>query len=346
MKLLSKAKSKELNNKTCLLRVDLNIKSLKDEFRIDSVLPTIKYLLKYGSKVIILSHRGRPTKIDNQLSLKPIAEILSKKIKKEVCFISHFNFKKIKEEINSNNNKIFILENLRFLQGEEKNNKNLAKELANLGDIYINDAFAVSHRKNTSVFAITKYIKSYAGLLLEKEISGLTKATRNPEKPLIVILGGTKIDDKINIVCNLNSKTKYFLLGSSVLNELKNIKVSNIIKNKKCLVPIDFAKKNNQYFDIGPETLFFYKNIISEAGTIIWNGPVGKFEDKKYSKGTIEIAKAVTNSKAFKVIGGGETANFILKKKMNNKVNLLSTGGGAMLDFLSGKKMPGIEALK
>ena len=347
MKYLSQLDKKELNDKTCLLRVDLNIKSLKDYFRIDSILPTIEYLLKNNARVVILSHRGRPTGIDAKLSLKPIAKMISRKLKKEVKFISSFENKKIKKDIASKKNiKIFILENLRFLPGEEKNSNDLAKQLAGLGDLYINDAFAVSHRKNASVFAITKYIKSYAGLLLEKEVSGLTKATKDPKKPLVIVLGGTKIDAKISIVRNLNSKTKFFLLGSSVLNEIRDPKVKNILKNKKCLVPIDFSEVNGKYFDIGLKTIALYKKIISEAKTIIWNGPVGMFENKKYSKGTTEIANAIIRSKAFKVIGGGETANFILNKKMNKNIDLLSTGGGAMLDFLAGKDLPGIKALK
>ncbi|MDO8443142.1 MAG: phosphoglycerate kinase [bacterium] len=360
MKYLSNLNKKELNGKTSLLRVDLNIKSLKDHFRIDSVLPTIKYLLKNSSKVVILSHRGRPNSIDPKLSLRPIAKIISQKLKSKIKFIdsfadfnfstrggSAFGWKKIKKEIDSEKKvKVFVLENLRFLSGEEKNSNNLAKKLASLGDLYINDAFAVSHRKNASVFAITKHIKSYAGLLMEKEIAGLTKATKNPKQPLIVVLGGTKIDTKINIVKNLNSRTKFFLLGSSIFNEIKNPIVKNIIKNKKCLIPIDFFKRNGKFFDIGPETIVLYKKIISEANTIIWNGPVGMFEDKKYSKGTAKIASAIIRSKAFKVIGGGETANFILNNKMNKNIDLLSTGGGAMLDFLAGKKLPGIEALK
>jgi len=347
MKYLSQLNKKKLGGKISLLRVDLNIKSLKDHFRIDSILPTIKYLLKNNSRVVILSHRGRPNGIDAKLSLGPIAKIISKKLRLEVKLIDSFDFKKIGKEINSEKKiKVFILENLRFLSSEEKNDNDLAKKLAGLGDLYINDAFAVSHRKNASVFAITKHIKSYAGLLMEKEVAGLTKATKNPKQPLIVVIGGTKIDTKINIVKNLNSRTKFFLLGSSIFNEIKDPIVKNIVKNKKCLIPIDFLKRNGKYFDIGPETITLYKKIISDANTIIWNGPVGMFEDKKYSKGTTEIAKAIIRSKAFKVIGGGETANFILNKKMNKNIDLLSTGGGAMLDFLAGKKLPGITALK
>ena len=346
MKLLSKINPSNLRNKTVLLRVDLNIKSLSDGFRIDSIVPTIKYLLKNGSKIVILSHRGRPSGVDATLSLRPIKNIISKKINTKVNFINHFDFNKIKKEIALGEGRVYMLENLRFLPEEEKNSNNLGREMADLGDIYINDAFAVSHRKNASVFAITKYIKSYAGLLLEKEISGLTKATRKPQKPLIVILGGTKIKDKISIVNNLNSQAKFFLFGSSVLNEIKKAGVINILKNKKCILPKDFLEKNGSFFDIGNKTISEYRKIILTAKTIIWNGPVGMAENKNYSKGTLGMANAVINSKAFKVVGGGETANFILKNKMGKKIDLLSTGGGAMLDFLAGKKMPGIEALK
>lgn len=346
MKYLSDLNKKELNGKTCLLRVDLNIKSLKDTFKVNSIIPTINFLISKKARVVLLSHRGRPSGIEKELSLEPIVKIISKKIGIIIKFLPDLDLVINKKEIECDiKHKIFCLENLRFLPGEEKNDSNLAKQLADLGDIYINDAFAVSHRKNASVFAITKYIKSYAGLLLEKEVAGLTKATKNPKQPLIIVLGGTKIDSKISIVKNLNSKTKNFLLGSSIFNEIKNPKVKNVLKNKKCLVPKDFMEKNGKYFDIGPNTITLYKKIISRASTVIWNGPVGMFEDKKYSKGTVGIADAIINSKAFKVVGGGETANFILNKKLDRNINLLSTGGGAMLDFLAGKKMPGLIAL-
>jgi len=347
MKLLSRTNARKINGKKCLLRVDLNLKYLDNGFRIDSILPTIKFLLARKSKIIILSHRGRPKGKDKDLSLKPIAKILSSKLKKEVVFIPNLNFNKINKDVGSDNkHAIFMLENLRFLPEEEKNDARLAKQLSELGDFYVNDAFAVCHRKNASTVAITKYIKSYVGLLLEKEISGLIKATKNPKKPLIIILGGTKIGAKMDIIKNLNSQTNFFLLGSSVLNEVRAQKIKNIIKKKKCLVPIDFSKVNGKYFDIGPKTIMLYKKIILGANTIIWNGPVGMFEDKRYRKGTIEIANAIIRSKAFKVIGGGETANFILKKKLDKNIDLLSTGGGAMLDFLANKKMPGIAALE
>lgn len=347
MKYLNNLNIKEISGKTCLLRIDLNLKSLKDDFKIDSALPAIKFLISKKAKIIILSHRGRPNEKEKADSLEPIAKILSRKIEIPVRFFSDFDFKKIKNEINSDKkSKVFLLENLRFLPGEESNDNILAKQLANLGDFYVNDAFAVCHRKNASIFAITKYIKSYAGFLLEKEIKGLRKAIQNPKKPLIIVLGGSKIGNKINIIKNLNEKTDRFLFGSSILNEFSDLKIKKFMKNKKILLPIDFVEINGEYFDIGPKTISLYKKILAKANTIIWNGPVGMIEKKEYAVGSEKIAGAIAASKAFKVVGGGETANFILKKKLQKKISLLSTGGGAMLDFLAGKKMPGIIALQ
>lgn len=347
MQYLSQLNKKELNGKICLLRLDLNIKSLTDTFKIDSAIPTIKFLLAQNAKIVILSHRGRPNGPEENLSLKPIIEILSQKIKNHIDFFSEFNFDSIKDRVLADKqHKIFSLENLRFLVEEEKDDAGLAKKIASLGDLYINDAFAVSHRFNASVSAITKYIKSFAGPLMEKEVSALNRATQKPKQPLIVILGGTKINDKIDIVQNLGTQAKFFLFGSSILNEMDNRKVKNILNNTKCILPKDYIKVEENYFDIGPKTIKYYTEIISKAKTIIWNGPVGMSEDAKYAKGTTGIAKAIVNSKAFKVVGGGETANFILKKKLAKKIDLLSTGGGAMLNFLTGKEMPGIEALK
>jgi phosphoglycerate kinase len=348
MKYLSKINTKKLNNKICLLRVDFNINLSKNNFKIDAILPTIKFLISKKTKIVILSHRGRPNNKEcEKLSLSYIAKILSKDLKTPVRFFPNFDFNEIKEKINlDKNSKIFLLENLRFLPGEKNNDSKLAKELSNLGDIYINDAFAVCHRKNASTVAITKYIESYAGLLLEKEINGLTKSIKTPKKPLVVILGGSKIDNKISIINNLSKKVSQFLLGSSIFDVLTKLKIKKLQKNKSVILPIDFIKNNGKYFDIGPKTIECYQKIIEKANTIIWNGPIGMIEKKEYSNGSKQIALAISKSKAFKVAGGGETINFIKNKKLHKKISFLSTGGGAMLDFLAGKKMPGIIALE
>ncbi|MDD5431290.1 MAG: phosphoglycerate kinase [Candidatus Pacebacteria bacterium] len=354
MKYLSKLSESHLAGKTCLLRADFNLKSDKDVFRILESLPTIKFLLKNKAKILILSHRGRPPLLGSkkwnmegkEFSLEPIAKILSDKLGEKVFFMRSFDFGGINMHLKiSDPGKVFLLENLRFLKGEEENDKKLAKKLAGLGDIYINDAFAVSHRANASVEAITRYLPSYAGLLMEKEIKNLSSLF-HPKRPLVVILGGAKITDKIGIIKNLWKQTKCFLVGSSVLNNSNQKEVKKYIKNKKVILPLDSIRVKDNYLDIGPKTIAEYKKILKKAKTIIWNGPVGMNENKRYAGGSNAIAKVVAGSRAFTVVGGGETTNLILNLGLTKKIKFLSTGGGAMLEFLAGKKLPGIRALK
>ena len=375
MKFLKKLSKEKIFGKTCLLRVDLNIseKKAKNSPRILGILPTIKFLIDNGAKVIILSHRGRPkpVELDNpEFSLKPFVKILSSLFKKTVHFTDFNNSDFInKTDINkihtATNGSIFLLENLRFLSGEEKNDIKLAKQLALLGDFYINDAFAVSHRKSMSVSAITKFLPSYAGLLLEKEINNLSKLMGKPKKPLIIILGGAKISDKISLIKNFLNKVDYFLIGGGIAHnflkaqglpignsifEEKTISFAEkMLKNKKIILPIDYVIKDRKILDIGPNTAKYYSNIIKSAKTIIWNGPMGYFEDKRFIKGSEAIVKSILINKSFAVIGGGETTALFtyLNKNVKIKNNIfLSTGGGAMLEYLAGKKLPGIEALK
>ncbi|MBI5306691.1 phosphoglycerate kinase [Candidatus Wolfebacteria bacterium] len=394
MKFLTDLSKEKIFGRTCLLRVDLNIaeKEAKNSPRILGILPTIKFLIKNGAKVVILSHRGRPQKISSikyqvlSYTLKSFAKILSKALNQKIKFIDNFNFQKIKEEINkSKTENIYLLENLRFLSGEEKNDKKLAKQLANLGDFYVNDAFAASHRVNASVSAITKFLPSYAGFLMEKEIKNLSFVmdpphkfmwgVKNPrrrrgslkaaKKPFVIILGGAKISDKIGLIENFQKKADYFLIGGGIAHnfllaqglpigdsifEEKTIGFAKkMLKNKKIILPVDYAIKNRKILDIGPNTMKLYSDIIRKAKTIIWNGPMGYFEDKRFAKGSEAIIKAILKNKAFSVVGGGETATlFSLKPKTYNlKPNIfVSTGGGAMLEYLAGKKLPGIKALK
>lgn len=340
MKYLSQLKPDQLKGKTCLVRVDLNVEDeKKDNFRLQAILPTLKFLIKNKAKIIILSHRGRRPKL---LSLKPFAKIISRLLKKPVRF----------------------LENLRFSAGEEKNDKKFAKRLAALGDIYINDAFAVSHRQNASVVAITKFLPSYAGLLLEKEIKNLGSAMKNFRKPLIVVLGGVKVSDKIGLIKYFFKKADYFLIGGAMANtffaafdlpigdsvfEKKMIfSAKKLLKSSKIILPVDAKIENRKILDIGPETIKKYGEIIKKAKTIIWNGPIGYFENSKFARGTEEIVKIILkNKKAKIVIGGGETTSLLKLKNLKLKNNtFVSTGGGAMLEYLAGKKLPGLEALK
>jgi len=364
MKFLSQLKSDQLKNKTCLVRVDLNIEDeKKDNFRLQAILPTLNFLLRNQAKIIILSHRGRPSgnskfEIRNsKFSLKPFAEIFSQLLKKPVYFIENFNLMTC--DVIS---EVGLLENLRFFPGEEKNDKKFAQSLATLGDIYINDAFAVSHRRNASVVAITQFLPSYAGLLLEKEIKNLDAVMENFQKPLVIILGGAKVSDKIGLIKNFLKKADYFLIGGAMANSFfaaqglpigdslyeSNINLSTYEVNR-LILPEDLIIHQRKILDIGLKTIKKYSEIIKKAQTIIWNGPMGYFEDKKFVQGTAGIAAAILkNKKAKIVIGGGETATAIFNFQFTifKKNVFISTGGGAMLEYLAGKKLPGIQALK
>ena len=322
---LSQLKKEDLAGKTCLLRINLDIKNPeKDSWRLNAVIPTIKFLLEAGAKPLILSHRGRPqsenaSASDLKFSLKPLVEILEKRI----------------------GQKLDYLENLRLDPREQNNDENFAKELAAKGDLYINDDFATSHRASASMVGITKFLPSYVGLLLEQEIKKLSKVMENPERPLVIIIGGIKIDDKMGMINHFKNIADYFLMGSAYI-DLQN----ELLKNPKVIIPVDWIGENNKKLDIGPKTIEQFSKIISPAKTVIWNGPMGLLsENSRYSEGSKKIAEAIIESRAFSVVGGGETSQFLLESGMINKFSFVSTGGGAMLEFLSGKKLPAIEAL-
>lgn len=340
IKYLKNLKNKNLSQKICLLRLDFNT---EDNWRLQASLPTIQFLLKRCRAVVILSHKGRPNGFDKKLSLRPVAKELEKGLGKSAVFIPHFRFQEIASLANSAPpGSLFLLENLRFLDGEAENNKILAEHLAMLGDFYVNDAFAVSHRANASVAAITKFLPSYAGLELEAEIKNLSRVMTNPKKPLVVILGGLKIEDKLAIVRHLKNKAETFLIGGALTD-----KILSKLKFQKILLPRDFRRDAGVIRDLGPRSLSDFVKSIKKAKTIIWNGPIGDIGQKRFQNGTRVIARAVAkNQQAFKVGGGGETVMFLKKMKLDKKINFISTGGGAMLDFLAGKKLPGIEALK
>ena len=415
MKYLSSLKNKNLPNKICLLRVDLNLASAelhrtnaelrRKKFRVSQrevsvnlrltgVLPTIKFLIGRGAKVVILSHRGRPTKVQSSkfkvqsYTLKPFTATLSKLLKKPVKFIDlKKDFKAVKTIIKkAPKSSVFLLENLRFSPGEDKNDKKFAKKLASLGDFYVNDAFSVNHRKNASVVAMTKFLPAYAGLLLEKEIKNLSMAVKNPKHPLVVILGGAKISDKIGVIKNFLKRADYFLIGGGVANTFfaaQGLPIYNslyekemvltarqLLKLKKIILPIDSAisvkGRKKEILDIGPRTIEKYNQIIKKAKTIIWNGPMGYFENPKFAKGSKAVTQAILKSHAFAIIGGGETTslfgsaqryaeNYVELRRKKFRVGprevsvsprmFISTGGGAMLQYLAGKKLPGIAAL-
>ncbi len=373
MKFLKDLKSKNLSNKTVLLRVDFNIEmpGAESNPRVKGIIPTIKFLTKKGAKVVILSHRGRPSsratsyKLQaKSYSLKPFVHILFKLLKKPVYFSDLKNAELKIRQLRPDD--VLLLENLRFYPGEDKNDKNFAKKIAELGDFYVNDAFAFSHRKTASMSAITKFLPSYAGPTLEKEIKNLNIVLKNHKNPLIIILGGVKISTKMGLIKNFWEKADKFLIGSAMANnflltqglpigdsvyEKEMLKFTKKIMNsKKIVLPVDFNISNRKILDIGKKTEKQFASIIKKAKTIIWNGPMGQFEIPKFAKGTYAIIEAILKNKTVKVIiGGGETVGSISKYQSEiskNKNVFVSTGGGAMLEYLSGKKLPGIEALK
>jgi phosphoglycerate kinase len=372
IKYLSKTNRKALAG-VALLRLDFNT---KDDWRMEAVLPTVKLLARTAAKVVIVSHRGRPEggEIVNgmpkgfptELHLKRDAVHLARLIKRPVKIFSNFRFDEIKQKIDrAPKGSIFMLDNLRFLKGEEANDLTLAQRLASLADYYVNDAFAVSHRANASVAAITKFLPSYAGIELEAEIASLSKAMIKPAHPLVVILGGAKASDKLGVIKFFQRKADWFLLGGASANsilELKGMDVKKslrekdpkalaaliaIAKQKNIVLPMDFVWRKDAILDIGPKSVALFNAKIATARTIIWSGPLGLIERKADAKGSVAVAQAIgRNRKAFSVSGGGETVMFLKRYKLDKKFSFISTGGGAMIDFLAGEKLPGIEALK
>jgi phosphoglycerate kinase len=338
-----------LKNQRVLVRCDFNVPLAQkqgiilDDFRIKQTLPTIEYLIEKGAKVILMSHLGRPEgKVVESLRLTPIQNRLMEYLDLSVTKAPDCLGKEIEKwSREMQPGEILLLENLRFHKEEEENNDGFAKKLAKLGEIYINDAFGASHRPHASIAGIPKHLPSGAGLLFEKEIKVLTDLIKNPKIPLVAIIGGAKVKTKVKLIDKISEKADWVLVNTLIKNELKekNVKLKC---PQKIVEPIDEIEGK----DIGPKTINLFKEKIAPAKTILWTGPLGQIEEKKYQKGTREIARAITKSKAFSIVGGGETVEFINKIGLTKKFNHLSTGGGAMLDFIVDGKLVGIEALK
>ena len=367
MNFLSKTPISKLKNKTAIIRIDLNIPDEREEvaLRLTTILPTLKLLQKHCSKLILISHRGRPKKHDPKLSLKSFAHILKKELSEDVIFLPNFRFQSIKKTIEASSGGIFLLENLRFHKGEEKNDKTFAKHLASLADLYVAEAFASSHRAHASVQALPKCFKKtnrIAGFELEKEIKNLNLVLHKARHPLTIILGGAKVAGKFGVVKEFKNKADHILLGGGVANTYlaaKGFPIGNslydptfnikpFIRLKKITAPCDWKTERNEILDIGPDTIETFKEIIKKSKTIIWGGPLGYIEKKKFQTGTKSIAQAIArqDKKILSIVGGGETTDFLQAHNLTSKFDHVSTGGGAMLDYLSGKKLPGIEALK
>ena len=335
-------------NKRILVRCDFNVPldnkgNILDDFRIKQTLPTIKYLIDNKAKIILMSHLGEPDgKIVPGLKLNKVAEKLAE----------YLNFSVEKEddcigpevEIETNELKagrVLLLENLRFHKEETDDNLEFAKKLSYLGDVYVNDAFGVCHRNNASITGVPQFLDNCAGLLLEKEITTLEKIMKNPEKPMIALIGGKKAETKSKFIDNISEIADYIIVSGLLAKEVAK-------KNIKFLYPEKIVSPTGQLdaLDINDESIKIFCEKIAGAKTILWNGPFGKFEDEKYAKGTLAIVKAIIDSGAFSVVGGGETVEFLAKQGIIDKFSHVSTGGGAMLSYLSGEKLPGIEALQ
>ncbi len=384
----------DVKGKRVLVRCDFNVPmkdgKITDDIRITSALPTVKYLVENGAKVILMSHMGRPEGEPNmKYTLKPVADRISELMGKNITFISSPTVvddavKAAAEKLQPGD--IMLLENVRFRKEETKNNPDFTKELAPLGDIFVNDAFGTAHRAHCSTAGLADFLPTVSGFLIEKEVEFLGNAVENPKRPFVAIMGGAKVGDKIPVIKNLLKKVDTLIvgggmvftfykaqgleIGKSILDE-ENIGLAKELLAEaeklgvKMLLPVDcvcakafendaergtFDKENipadMMGMDIGPKTVELYKKAIAEAKTIVWNGPMGVFEMENFAAGTKAVAEAMAASSATTVIGGGDSAAAVEQFGLKDKMTHISTGGGASLEFLEGKVLPGIACIE
>ncbi len=331
---------KNIKGKTVLLRVDFNVPikngKVLDDFRIRAALPTINFLLKKGAKLILITHLGK----DGKESLSPVTK-------------RFFAISKIDKS------KVSFFDNVRKFPGEIKNDLSFAKKLANMGDIYVNDAFSVSHRAHASIVLLPKLLPSYAGFQLEEEVKNLSHAFKNPKHPFLFILGGAKFSTKMPLIKKYLKLADNVFIGGALANDFLKAKgydvgkslvdntnygIAKILNNKKLILPTDFVIKNKAIIDIGGKSVKNLATLVKKSKLILWNGPLGKYEDGG-AEATKKILKIVASSKAESIVGGGDTVALISKMKMEKKFSFVSTGGGATLDFLANGTLPGIKAL-
>lgn len=385
-------KDLELKGKRVLMRVDFNVPqdnsgAITDDTRIKASLPSIRYALEKGaSKLILMSHLGRPDgEVKEKLRLTPVAKRLSELLGEKVLKLDDCIGENVAKSIANSKERVVLLENLRFHKEEEDNDPAFSKELAKLGDYFVNDAFGTAHRAHASTEGVTHYLKSAAGFLLEKEIQYLGETLENPAKPFVVILGGAKVSDKIAVIENLLPKAQTFLIGGGMAYTFLKCQGAEIGKSKLDAERINFAKELLQKaqklgkkivlpldhivaasldkpdtakivndinvpadslgLDIGPKTIELFKGELKNAKTIVWNGPLGVSEIKAFSRGTKEIMEFISHLKATSILGGGDTAAAASLFGVSDKITHISTGGGASLEYMEGKILPGVAAL-
>ena len=370
-----------------LIRSDLNVPNkngkITDNFRILKSIEIIKYILDKSRTITFASHMGRPEGKDLNFSLRPVAESMTNILGKEVRFIEEVYGEKVHEQIKKSESKIFLLENLRFEEGEIANDEHFSEQTTKPFNSYIFDAFGAAHREHASVVSFGDNIESFQGPLMDKEIYELDKLLNNSESGYAVLLGGAKISDKLNLIEKLLPKVEYLMVGGgmcftflkalgheigrSLLEESFILKAEELINSefgKKIILPIDFDvsnsidssvrenvnledfKNNHVGVDIGPQSVFNFKKILDKSNNIFWNGPMGIFEKEEFSYGTREITKIISNSSAYTCIGGGDSVRAISKFSDKKYFNHISTGGGASLEYLEGKKLPGVNKYK
>jgi 3-phosphoglycerate kinase len=384
----------EVSGKKVIVRCDFNVPLkegvISDDIRITSAMPTINYLIEGGAKVILMSHLGRPEGEANmKYTLKPVADRISQLLGKEILFASApevVNDEVKKAAAALEDGEVMLLENVRFRKEETKNGADFSKELAQLAEIFVNDAFGTAHRAHSSTAGVADYLPAVSGFLIEKEVKFLGSAVENPERPFVAIMGGAKVGDKILVIENLLKKVdtliigggmaytffkaQGFEIGTSIL-DADNIELATELLQKaqaagvKILLPVDikaakafdndaetsYVEKDKMPedmmgLDIGPKTMELFAEEISKAKTIIWNGPVGVFEMSNFAAGTIAVAKALAENTGVTIIGGGDSAAAVEQFELADKMTHISTGGGASLEFLEGKALPGIACLQ